>query len=69
MTSISRSQINVLFLDEVNQALDEVGKEKVVEVLMKEENLNTYMVSHGWTHPLLHKIEITKEENISSLSE
>ena len=67
MTSISRSQINVLFLDEVNQALDEVGKEKVVEVLLKEENLNTYMVSHGWTHPLLEKIEITKEDNISSL--
>ena len=67
MTSISRSQINVLFLDEVNQALDEVGKEKVVEVLLKEENLNTYMVSHGWTHPLLEKIEITKEDNISYL--
>ena len=67
MTSISRSQINVLFLDEVNQALDEVGKEKVVEVLLKEENLNTYMVSHGWTHPLLEKIEITKDENISYL--
>ena len=54
-------------LDEVNQALDEVGKEKVVEVLLKEENLNTYMVSHGWTHPLLDKIEIIKEENISTL--
>jgi len=67
MASISRSQINVLFLDEVNQALDEVGKEKVVEVLLKEENLNTYMVSHGWTHPLLEKIEITKEDNISYL--
>lgn len=67
MASISRSQINVLFLDEVNQALDEVGKEKVVEVLLKEENLNTYMVSHGWTHPLLEKIEIIKEDNISSL--
>lgn len=67
MTSISRSQINVLFLDEVNQALDEVGKEKVVEVLLKEETLNTYMVSHGWTHPLLEKIEITKEDNISYL--
>jgi DNA repair exonuclease SbcCD ATPase subunit len=67
MASISRSQINVLFLDEVNQALDEVGKEKVVEVLLKEENLNTYMVSHGWTHPLLEKIEITKDENISYL--
>ena len=67
MASISRSQINVLFLDEVNQALDEVGKEKVVEVLLKEENLNTYMVSHGLTHPLLEKIEITKDENISYL--
>ena len=67
MTSISRSQINVLFLDEVNQALDEQGKEKVVEVLLKEENLNTYLVSHGWTHPLLEKIEIIKEDNISRL--
>ena len=67
MASISRSQINVLFLDEVNQALDEQGKEKVVEVLLKEENLNTYLVSHGWTHPLLEKIEIVKEDNISRL--
>lgn len=69
MTSISRSQINVLFLDEVNQALDEAGKEKVVEILLKEENLNTYLVSHGWTHPLLEKIEIVKTENISSLEQ
>jgi len=68
MTSISRSQINVLFLDEVNQALDEQGKEKVVEVLLKEEGLNTYLVSHGWTHPLLEKIEIIKEDNISCLN-
>ena len=67
MTSISRSQINVLFLDEVNQALDEQGKEKIVEILLKEENLNTYLVSHGWTHPLLEKIEIIKEDNISHL--
>ena len=69
MTSISRSQINVLFLDEVNQALDEAGKEKVVEILLKEENLNTYLVSHGWTHPLLEKIEIVKTDNISSLEQ
>ena len=67
MTSISRSQINVLFLDEVNQALDEAGKEKVVEILLKEENLNTYLVSHGWTHPLLEKVEIIKDDNISHL--
>ena len=67
MTSISRSQINVLFLDEVNQALDEAGKEKVVEILLKEETLNTFLVSHGWTHPLLEKVEIIKEDNISHL--
>jgi DNA repair exonuclease SbcCD ATPase subunit len=67
MTSISRSQINVLFLDEVNQALDEAGKEKVVEILLKEETLNTFLVSHGWTHPLLEKIEILKEDNMSYL--
>jgi DNA repair exonuclease SbcCD ATPase subunit len=54
--------------DEVNQALDEQGKEKVVEVLLKEDDLNTYLVSHGWTHPLLEKIEIIKENNISCLS-
>jgi len=68
MTSISRSQINVLFLDEVNQALDEMGKEKVVEILLLEDSLNTYLVSHGWTHPLLEKIEIIKEDNISRLN-
>jgi DNA repair exonuclease SbcCD ATPase subunit len=68
MTSISRSQINVLFLDEVNQALDEMGKEKVVEILLQEDSLNTYLVSHGWTHPLLEKIEIIKEDNISRLN-
>ena len=67
-SSISSSRINVLFLDEVNQALDEQGKEKVVEVLLKEDDLNTYLVSHGWTHPLLEKIEIIKENNISCLS-
>ena len=67
MASISKSRINILFLDEVTQALDEQGKEKVVEVLLGEENLNTFMVSHGWTHPLLSKIEVIKEQNMSYL--
>jgi len=61
MSSISKSRINVLFLDEVTNVLDEVGKEKMVEILLGEENLNTYIVSHGWTHPLLSKIEVIKE--------
>ena len=67
MSSISKSRINVLFLDEVINVLDEAGREKLVELLLQEENLNTYVVSHGWTHPLLEKIEVIKENNISRL--
>ena len=67
MSSISKSRINVLFLDEVINVLDEAGREKLVEILLKEEELNTYVVSHGWTHPLLDKIEVIKENNISRL--
>ena len=67
MSSISKSRINVLFLDEVINVLDEQGREKLIEVLLQEEDLNTYIVSHGWTHPLLDKIEVIKEDNISRL--
>lgn len=66
MSSISTSRINILFLDEVINVLDEVGREKLVEVLIKQE-LNTYVVSHGWTHPLLQKVEVVKKGNVSAL--
>ena len=66
MSSLSSSRINVLFLDEVMTVLDEVGKEKLVEVLLEEE-LNTYLVNHGWSHPLLEKVEVQKSSNISRL--
>ena len=66
MSSISSSQINTLFLDEVIAVLVDNGREKLVEILLGE-TLNTYIVSHGWTHPLLDKIEVIKEDNISRL--
>lgn len=66
MNSISKSKINVLFLDEVISVLDDVGKEKLVEVLLLED-LNTYVISHGWRHPLLSKLEIVKQNNISRI--
>jgi len=69
MSSLSKSKINVLFLDEVINALDIEGREKLIEILLKEEGLNTFLVSHGWTHPLLDKIQIIKENNISRLEE
>ena len=67
MSSISKSRINVLFLDEVINVLDDLGREKIVEILLQEEELNTYIVSHGWTHPLLSKIEVLKKDNVSAL--
>ena len=66
MSSISKSRLNILFLDEVIAVLDDTGREKLVEVLLNED-LNTYIVSHGWTHPLLDKKEVIKKENISRL--
>ena len=66
MSSISKSKINVLFLDEVINVLDDAGREKMVEVLLGED-LNTYIVSHGWAHPLLAKIEVVKNGNVSGL--
>lgn len=66
MSSISKSRINLLFLDEVINVLDDMGREKLVEVLLKEE-LHTYIVSHGWQHPLLEKLEVVKCDNVSKL--
>ena len=66
MSSISKSKINILFLDEVTNVLDDQGREKLVEVLLRED-MNTYIVSHGWSHPLLEKIEVVKAGNISTL--
>lgn len=66
MNSLSSSRINVLFLDEVISVLDDMGREKLVEVLL-EEDLNTYLVSHGWSHPLLEKIEVCKVDEVSEI--
>lgn len=65
MQGISKSTVNVLFLDEVVSVLDELGKERLVEVLLKEDGLNSFLVSHGWTHPLLGKLIINKKDGVS----
>lgn len=69
MNSISSTQINILFLDEVINVLDEQGRERLVEVLLKEKGLNTFLVSHGWSHPLLAKVIVTKDNGISRLTD
>lgn len=65
MSSISKNTINVLFLDEVISVLDDYGRERLVEVLLRESGLNTFLVSHSWTHPLVDKLVIKKKDGIS----
>lgn len=67
MQALSSSRINLLILDETVETLDVDGKEKLVEVLLGEEHLNTFLVSHGFTHPLLEKVNVVKHNNISQI--
>ena len=67
MSKMSKNNLNVLFLDEVVSVLDDQGKERLVEVLLRE-NLNTFIVSHNWSHPLLEKLDVIKNnDGISSI--
>jgi DNA repair exonuclease SbcCD ATPase subunit len=67
MQSLSESRINLLVLDETISSLDTEGKEKLIEVLLNEAELNTVIVSHDYTHPLLDKVIVEKIDNISRI--
>jgi DNA repair exonuclease SbcCD ATPase subunit len=67
MQTLSNSRTNLLILDETVENLDNEGKERLIEVLLKEENLNTFLISHGFSHPLLEKLQVVKEKNISRI--
>lgn len=67
MTQISGNSINILFLDEAISTLDSEGKERLVDILLEEEHINTLVVSHEFNHPLIPNINVVKENKISSL--
>ena len=67
MNSLNNNKLNLLFLDEVTTVLDDEGKERLVEVLSKETDINAFIVSHGWQHPLVDKVEVIKENDISRI--
>jgi DNA repair exonuclease SbcCD ATPase subunit len=67
MQALASNRINLLILDEVAEHLDVDGKEKLVEVLNSEADLNTILISHSYQHPLLEKLMIVKENNISRI--
>lgn len=67
MNTLSTTKLNLLILDEVTSVLDEEGREKLVEVLNKEQDINAFIVSHGWHHPLVNKIDVTNTDKISRI--
>lgn len=67
LSTVGGKSINLLFLDEVMAVLDDAGKESLIDVLRNEEDLNVFLISHEYRHPLIPTIEITKENNISTI--
>jgi len=67
MQAISNNRTNLLILDETIDNLDIDGKDKLIEILLNEEYLNTFIVSHGFSHPLLCQLSVVKENNISRI--
>jgi DNA repair exonuclease SbcCD ATPase subunit len=68
MQSLSSTKTNLLILDETVENLDSEGKEKLIEILVNEPDLNTFLISHGFSHPLLEKLHVVKTKNISRIS-
>lgn len=68
LSKIGGKNINLLFLDEITGVLDDPGKERLFEVLQEEEELNVFLISHDYSHPLIPRIEINKTNNISSIN-
>lgn len=69
MQSLSNTRTNLLILDETLEHIDVGGKDRLVEILLKEQYLNTFVVSHGFSHPLLQKLVVNKENHISNLEQ
>lgn len=66
LSGISGAELNILFLDEIFGVLDSEGKQTLLEVLANE-NLNTFIVSHEFSHPLIPVLNVIKENGVSRL--
>lgn len=68
LSKIGGKNINLLFLDEIMAVLDDSGKESLIDVLMQEKELNVFLISHEYSHPLIPKVDIQKINGISRIS-
>lgn len=69
LSAISKVNINLLFLDEVISVIDTDGINTLVELLLTETDLNSIIVSHGYSHPLTAAIEVIQDAEGSRLIE
>ncbi|CAM0067897.1 SbcC-like subunit of palindrome specific endonucl ease [Vibrio phage D146] len=69
LSSINSVEINLLFLDEGVSFLDKHGKDRLVDLLLTEDDLNTYIVSHGYQHPLTKTMHIEAVDGVSTIRE
>jgi DNA repair exonuclease SbcCD ATPase subunit len=58
----SSKSINLLILDEVVGTLDSEGKEQLIDILAERKDMNIFLVSHDWTHPLLEVLQVNKDK-------
>ena len=58
----SSKNINLLILDEVVGTLDSEGKEQLIDILAECKDMNIYLVSHDWSHPLLEVLQVNKDK-------
>ncbi len=68
LSTLNSVDINVLFLDEIISVIDPLGRDRLVDLLQKETELNTFLVSHGYEHPLTNKLYVSKEDGFSRIN-
>jgi DNA repair exonuclease SbcCD ATPase subunit len=67
LSAVSSVDVNFLFIDETVSFLDEQSKDTLVDVLLKEDDLNVFLVSHGYDHPLTRAMRVTSKDSISHI--
>ena len=67
MQNLSNTKLNLLFLDEIMGVLDSFGRDDLINVLLAEDSLNTFLVTHEYTHPLVPVLNIVQENGISRI--
>lgn len=65
LSAVSSVDVNFLFIDETVSFLDKPSKDTLVEVLLKEADLNVFLVSHGYEHPLARAMHVASVDNMS----